>query len=156
MERHARAAIWTNYAVSASYLGSYSDHSGGRGRSIRALSRTATCIFHGVDLPGVHDNAATSGQRRVSRISGENPRQPRRSARSICSPTSARRIPRPQADVQRRSAGGVSLNGNYTVVALLWRNTSGGFLQAAAGFTDPDNPEADRGYATRIGRTWRR
>jgi hypothetical protein len=48
--------------------------------------------------------------------------------------------------VQRRAASGVSVNGNYTLSRCFGDNTSGGFLQAASGFVNPDDPAMDRGY----------
>jgi len=46
---------------------------------------------------------------------------------------------------QRRSAAGLSLNGNYTLsrcIGLDWANTGGN----AGGFTNPDDPDYDRGH----------
>jgi hypothetical protein len=49
---------------------------------------------------------------------------------------------------QRRSISGISVNGNYTLSRCFGADTGGGFPQAATGFTDPDNPDADRGYCS--------
>mgnify|MGYP003694709125 CR=1 FL=1 len=46
---------------------------------------------------------------------------------------------------RRRSAGGVSLNGNFTISRCYGDNTNGGFPQLAQGFQDPANPARDRG-----------
>ena len=48
--------------------------------------------------------------------------------------------------VRRRSANGISLNGNYTISRCFGDNTTGGFPQLAQGPTNPDDPDADRGH----------
>src|SRR4029453_17883329 len=48
----------------------------------------------------------------------------------------------------RRSASGISLNGNYTIGRCYgdFTNGNGGFPQNSSGFTDPTNHALDRGY----------
>jgi hypothetical protein len=48
--------------------------------------------------------------------------------------------------VQRRSAGGLSLNGNYTWSRCVGTDTPNTFSQISTGYTKPDDPEFDRGY----------
>ena len=48
--------------------------------------------------------------------------------------------------VQRRSAGGLSLNGNYTWSRCMGTKTPNTFAQIASGYTNPDDPEFDKGY----------
>ena len=48
--------------------------------------------------------------------------------------------------VQRRSAGGLSLNGNYTWSRCMGTKTPNTFSQIASGYTNPDDPEFDKGY----------
>jgi carboxypeptidase family protein len=48
--------------------------------------------------------------------------------------------------VQRRSAGGLSLNGNYTLSRCIGTKTPNTFSQIASGYTNPNDPEFDKGY----------
>jgi len=48
--------------------------------------------------------------------------------------------------VQRRSAGGLSLNGNYTWSRCVGTDTPNTFSQISTGYTKPDDPEFDKGY----------
>src|SRR5712691_3844140 len=48
--------------------------------------------------------------------------------------------------VQRRSTGGLSLNGNYTWSRCIGTKTPNTFSQIASGYTNPADPEYDKGY----------
>jgi hypothetical protein len=48
--------------------------------------------------------------------------------------------------VQRRSASGLSLSGNYTLSRCMGTKTPNTFSQIASGYTNPDDPEFDKGY----------
>jgi carboxypeptidase family protein len=48
--------------------------------------------------------------------------------------------------VQRRSAGGLSLSGNYTLSRCMGTKTPNTFSQIASGYTNPADPEFDKGY----------
>jgi len=48
--------------------------------------------------------------------------------------------------VQRRSSGGLSLNGNYTWSRCIGTKTPNTFSQIASGYTNPADPEFDKGY----------
>jgi len=48
--------------------------------------------------------------------------------------------------VQRRAAGGLSLNGNYTWSRCAGTDTPNTFSQISSGYTKPDDPEFDKGY----------
>jgi hypothetical protein len=47
---------------------------------------------------------------------------------------------------QRRSAGGLSLNANYTLSRCMGTKTPNTFSQIASGYTNPTDPEFDKGY----------
>ena len=47
---------------------------------------------------------------------------------------------------QRRSSGGLSLNGNYTWSRCIGTKTPNTFSQIASGYTNPADPEFDKGY----------
>ena len=48
--------------------------------------------------------------------------------------------------VQRRSTGGLSLNANYTWSRCMGTKTPNTFSQIASGYTNPNDPEFDKGY----------
>ena len=48
--------------------------------------------------------------------------------------------------VQRRSANGLSLSGNYTLSRCMGTKTPNTFSQIASGYTNPSDPEFDKGY----------
>jgi hypothetical protein len=48
--------------------------------------------------------------------------------------------------VQRRSASGLSLSGNYTLSRCMGTKTPNTFSQIASGYTNPNDPEFDKGY----------
>src|SRR5919204_1289592 len=48
--------------------------------------------------------------------------------------------------VQRRSAGGLSLNGNYTLSRCMGTKTPNTFSQISSGYSNPNDPESDKGY----------
>ena len=48
--------------------------------------------------------------------------------------------------MQRRAAGGVSLNGNYTLSRCKGTPTALTFNQQSAGYLKPDDPSFDAGY----------
>jgi hypothetical protein len=48
--------------------------------------------------------------------------------------------------VQRRSAGALSVNGNYTLSRCMGTKTPNTFSQIASGYTNPTDPEFDKGY----------
>jgi hypothetical protein len=48
--------------------------------------------------------------------------------------------------VQHRSVSGLSLNGNYTWSRCMGTKTPNTFSQIASGYTNPDDPEFDKGY----------
>jgi TonB-dependent receptor-like protein len=48
--------------------------------------------------------------------------------------------------MQRRSSGGLSMNGNYTWSRCIGTKTPNTFSQIASGYTNPSDPEFDKGY----------
>ncbi len=48
--------------------------------------------------------------------------------------------------MQRRSTGGLSLNANYTLSRCMGTKTPNTFSQIASGYTNPEDPEFDKGY----------
>ena len=139
--------LGTGYAISVSYLGSYSDHLWWTMPLNPGMYLgTGPCTLLGVAYPTCTTTGNIGPRRRLS-LSGENPAAAAKiGVLDLFTDISSQEYRGLKLTFQRRSPAGVSINGNYTLSRCYGDNTSGGFLQAAAGFTDPDHPEADRGY----------
>ena len=139
--------LGTAYAVSASYLGSYSDHLWWTvPLNPGEYLGTGPCTLQGVVYP-VCTTTANIGPRRRLSLSGENPAAAAKiGVLDQFSDISTQDYRGLKLTFQRRAAQGLTFNGNYTVSRCYGDSTSGGFLQAAAGFTNPDDPDFDRGY----------
>lgn len=141
--------LGTDWAVSASYLGSYSNH-------LWNTQQLNPGVFLGVGpctLEGVHYPVCTTsrniGTRRLLSLSRENPEAARKiGVLDLYTDIGTQAYRGLKLTAQRRAASGVSLNGNYTWSRCFGDpiNTTGSFLQEAAGYTDPNNPAHDRGY----------
>jgi hypothetical protein len=138
--------IGTNWGTSVSYLGSYSDRLWG-------LVELNPGVFLGLGpctLQGVAISVCTTNgnlnQRRVLSRSGENPA----SAALIGNLDSHAAVGTQtyrglKLSMQRRAGSGVSLNGNYTWSRCFGLEMPTG-AQFGIGFTDPSNPDYDRGH----------
>ena len=137
--------LWEDWSVAANYLGRYSDHLWGQvARNPGVFLGLGPCAINGVSYPVCSTNANLN-QRRV--LSLENP---------------SRAIPYGFVDehnavgwqtyqgmrftVARRAAGGVSISGNYTLSKCEGTTTPGSFAQIASGYTNPADPEMDKGH----------
>jgi len=133
-----------NWGASVSYLGSYSDRLWGLiaynpGEYLGA----GPCVINGVSYPVCTTPANLNNRRRLYL---ENPQEAQYIANlDVFDDVGSQDYHALKLSVQRRSAAGLSLNGNYTLsrcIGLDWANTGGN----AGGFTNPDNPEYDRGH----------
>jgi len=135
-------AVWQ---VSASYLGSYSDRLWG----LIALNPGVylgldPCTLNGVFYP-VCTTTANLDQRRVLYL--ENPQEAQYiSSLDLHDDVGMQKYRGLKLSLQRRAAGGVSLNGNYTWSRCFGDRTPGGFSVSSTGFTNPANPAFDRGH----------
>ena len=138
--------LGTNWQASASYLGRYSDRLWGfQAVNYGVFLGLGPCVLNGVAIPVCTTNGNLQ-QRRVLSMSNENPR----SAALIGildeytndGEQSYRGL---RLSVQRRAASGISFSGNYTLSRCFGQemNTS---AQFGATYTDPANPDNDRGY----------
>jgi len=139
--------IGSDWGVSVSYLGSYSDRLWTQIQQNPAVFLgTGPCTLRGVTY-AVCSTTANLNERRVLTLSGENP-----AAASLIGNMDLHTSIGSQTyrglklSGRRRSANGISLNGNYTWSRCFGDNTTGGFPQLAQGPTDPAHPEADRGH----------
>ena len=139
--------LGSDYAVSASYLGSYSDHLWWtRPLNPGVFLGLGPCTLQGVNYP-VCTTTGNIGPRRRLSLSGENPEAAQKiGIVDLFTDISSQDYRGLKFTFQRRAASGISLNANYTWSRCYGDDTTGGFLQEASGFKDPDNPEADRGY----------
>jgi hypothetical protein len=139
--------VGANWGVAVSYLGNYSD----RLWDLVPINPAVflglgSCTLNGVVLP-VCSTAANTNDRRV--ISLENPR-----VGTLVSnleefddfgSSTYRGL---KLSAQRRSASGVSLSANYTVSRCFGHRMGDGIHQFAAGPTNPDDLDFDRGNCT--------
>jgi hypothetical protein len=138
--------LGTDWQVSASYLGRYSDRLWGfQAVNYGVFLGLGPCTINGVAFAVCSTNGNLQ-QRRVLSLSNENPR----SAALIGildeytndGDQSYRGL---RLSAQRRSADGLSLSANYTL-SRCYGLEMGTAAQFGATYTDPSNPENDRGY----------
>jgi hypothetical protein len=135
------------WGASVSYLGSHSDRLWNQLQINPAVFLgTGPCVLNGVSIP-VCSTTANVDQRRVLTLSGEN-----RAAAGLIGNLDLHVSMGKQdykglkLSFRRRSANGVSLNGNYTLSRCYGDVTTGGFPQLAQGYTNPADPAMDRGH----------
>jgi outer membrane receptor protein involved in Fe transport len=122
-----------NWGVAASYLGTYSD---------RLWAQTS--INPGVYM-GPSSTNANLNQRRVLFL--ENPAEGRLiGTMDLNDDIGWQEYRGLKLSMQRRSASGLSLSGNYTWSRCMGTKTPNTFAQIASGYTNPDDPEFDKGY----------
>jgi hypothetical protein len=137
--------IGSDWGVAVSYLGSYTD---------RLWAQTAInpgiymglgpCTIQGVGY-NVCSTNANLNQRRV--LFQQNPAEARLiGALDLNDDIGWQTYRGLKLSVQRRSAGGLSLNGNYTLSRCVGTDTPNTFSQISSGYTNPDDPEYDKGY----------
>ena len=134
----------SDWGASASYLGSYADRLWGLITQNPGLYRgQGPCTIAGVSYPVCTVNGNLNQRRKLFL---ENPTEGQYIANLdelfASGSNSYRGL---KLSFQRRSAAGLSLNGNYTLsrcFGLDWANTGG----TSGGYEDPDNPDADRGH----------
>ena len=138
--------LGTNWQASASYLGRYSDRLWGfQAVNYGVFLGLGPCTINGVAFTVCSTNGNLQ-QRRALSLANENPR----SAALIGildeytndGDQSYRGL---RLSVQRRSASGLSLSGNYTL-SRCFGLEMGTSAQFGATYTDPRNPDNDRGY----------
>jgi hypothetical protein len=137
--------IGSDWGVAVSYLGSYTD---------RLWAQTAINpgIFMGLGpctIQGVRYNVCSTNanlnQRRV--LFQENPAEARLiGALDLNDDIGWQEYRGLKLSLQRRAAGGLSLNGNYTWARCIGTDTPNTFSQISNGYTNPDDPEFDKGY----------
>ena len=139
--------IGNDWGVAASYLGSYSDRLWNQVQlNPGVFLGLGPCTLAGRAVPSCTTNANLN-QRRVLSLSGENPEAAALIGNlDLHTDIGSQNYRGLKLSFRRRAAAGISLNGNYTLSRCFGDATTGGFPQLASGYTDPSNPEFDRGY----------
>jgi hypothetical protein len=134
------------WGASVSYLGSHSDRLWNQLQINPArFLGTGPCVLGGVSYPAC-STAANVDVRRELTLAGENPAAAALLGNLDLHVSIGKQDYKGlKMSFRRRSANGVSLNGNYTVSRCYGDTTTGGFPQLAQGFTNPANPAMDRG-----------
>ncbi len=137
--------LGTEWGVSASYLGSYSD------RLWSSISQNpgiymglGPCVLNGVSYPVCSTNANLN-QRRV--LFQQNPREAAFiGGLDLHTDVGYQKYRGLKLSAQRRSTAGVSFSGNYTLSRCFGIATTSRFTQTSGGLVDPNNPSYDEGY----------
>lgn len=141
--------LGTVWQVAASYLGSYSDHLWGQvALNPGVFLGLGPCTINGVSYTVCSTNANLDA-RRALRIANENPAASALIGNlDLHTDIGTQDYRGLKLSFQRRAGRGLSLNGNYTLSRCYGDNTTGGFPQLASGYTDPANPDFDRGICS--------
>jgi hypothetical protein len=136
--------LGTNWGASAAYLGSYSDHLWGLiAYNPGVYLGLGPCTLNGVAYP-VCTSDANLNFRRVLYL--ENPKEAQYIANlDVFDDVGTQSYRALKLSLQRRSATGIAVNGNYTwsrCFGLDWANTGGN----GGGYTNPADPDYDRGH----------
>ena len=138
--------IGDNWSATANYLGRYSDHLWAEvGINSGVFLGLAPCVINGVSFPVCSTNANLNQRRKFSI---ENPRQG--GLLGFVDQHNAigwQTYQGMRLTMTRRSgARGVSISGNYTLAKCEGTATPGSFAQIASGYTNPDDPDMDKGH----------
>jgi hypothetical protein len=137
--------LWADWSVTANYLGRYSDHLWAEvGLNPGVFLGLGPCAINGVSYPVCSTNANLN-QRRT--FSLENPR----GAGSLGfvdqhNSVGWQTYQGLRLTVTRRAVSGLSISGNYTLSNCVGTATPGSFAQIASGYTNPADPDMDKGH----------
>ncbi len=139
--------VGTNWGLSVSYLGGYTDRLWNQVQlNPGVFLGLGPCTLQGVAYP-VCTTAANLNQRRVLSLSSENPTAAGFIGNlDLHTDLGNQNYRGLKLSARRRSASGVSMTANYTLSRCFGHATTGGFPQLASGYTDPSNPDFDRGH----------
>ena len=135
-----------NWSATANYLGRYSDHLWAEvGINPGVFMGLGPCTINGVAYPVCSTNANLNQRRKFTL---ENPREggllgfvDRHNSVGWQTYQGLR-----LTMTRRAGSNGVSISGNYTLSHCIGTATPGSFAQIASGYTNPDNPEMDKGH----------
>jgi hypothetical protein len=137
--------LGTDWGVSASYLGSYSDRLWAQvAINPGVFMGLGPCTINGVSYTVCSTNANLN-QRRV--LYQQNPTEAAFiGALDLNTDVGFQKYRGLKLSAQRRAGSGLSINANYTLSTCTGTTTANGFNQTSSGYTDPSNPAADAGY----------
>ena len=137
--------LGTQWGVAASYLGSHSDRLWAQvALNPGVYMGLGPCAINGVSYPVCSTNANLNQRRRLFQ---QNPREAGFiGALDLNTDVGYQNYRGIKLSAQRRSAGGLSLNGNYTLSRCMGTPTALTFNQQSAGYLKPDDPSFDAGY----------
>jgi hypothetical protein len=135
-----------NWSATANYLGRYSDHLWAElAINPGVFMGLGPCVLNGVSYTVCSTNANLNQRRKLFL---ENPRAG--GALGFVDEHNAigwQNYQGLRLTMSRRSGPrGVSINGNYTIGRCEGTATPGSFAQIASGYTNPDDPEMDKGH----------
>ncbi len=136
--------LGTDWGVSASYLGSYSDRLWGQvALNPGVFLGEGPCVINGVSYR-VCSTDANLQQRRV--LSLKNPAVGQFiGGLDLNTDVGYQKFRGLKLSAQRRTATGLSLNGSYTLGRCFGLQSQARFNQTSGGYTDPEHPEFDAG-----------
>ena len=137
--------LGTQWGVSASYLGSHSDRLWAQvALNPGVYMGLGPCVINGVSY-NVCSTNANLNQRRA--LYQQNPREAGLiGALDRNTDIGYQNYRGLKVSAQRRAAGGLNLNGSYTLSRCKGTPTPTGFSQQSAGYLKPDDPSFDAGY----------
>ncbi|MSO30840.1 MAG: TonB-dependent receptor [Acidobacteria bacterium] len=135
----------SQWGVAASYLGSHSDRLWAQvARNPGVYMGLGPCVINSVSYPVCSTNANLN-QRRL--LYQQSPREAAFiGALDENTAIGYQNYKGLKLSAQRRSAGGLGLNGNYTISRCTGTPTANTFNQQSAGYIKPNDPSYDDGY----------
>jgi hypothetical protein len=138
--------LGADWGVAVSYLGSHSDRLWAQvALNPGVFMGLGPCTLpNGVTYPVCSTNANLNFRRALYQ---QNPREAGRiGALDLNTDVGFQNYRGLKLSAQRRAAGGLSLNGSYTLSRCKGTPTATGFNQQSAGYLKPDDPSFDAGY----------
>ncbi|MGE3841216.1 MAG: carboxypeptidase regulatory-like domain-containing protein [Vicinamibacterales bacterium] len=137
--------VGTDWGFAVSYLGSHSDRLWAQvARNPGVFMGLGPCTINGVSFTVCSTNANLNQRRALVQL---NPREGRLiGALDENTAEGYQNYKGVKLSVQRRAAGGLSLNGNYTLSQCKGTPTALTFNQQSAGYLNPEDPSFDAGY----------
>jgi hypothetical protein len=131
-------------AVSASYLGSYTDRMwGSQALNPGVYLGLGPCVLNGVTFPVCSTTANLEARRKLTL---ENPTRPPLSYVSMYTDIGVKSYRGLKLSFRTRAAAGISATGNYTLSHCETdTEVTGSFTQFNASYSDPTNPRYDNG-----------
>jgi hypothetical protein len=134
-----------NWSATANYLGRYSDHLWAQTAiNPGVFLGLGPCVVNGVPYATCSTNANLNQRRKLGL---ENPQEGGLiGALDLHDDVGYQSYHGLRFTATRRATSGVAISGNYTVSQCEGTATPGSFPQISAGYTNPDDPDMDKGH----------